>query len=60
MREGGLPRSLCLRVYVLPDVVTGGLEMGFENQPNRKSREKLTFSFGALGSALPGSASPIS
>ena len=60
MREGGLLQRLCLRAYVLHDVVAGGLEMGFENQPNRKSREKLAFSFGALGSALPGSASPIS
>ena len=50
MREGGLLQRLCLIAYVLYDVVAGGLEMGFENQPNRKSREKLAFSFGALGS----------
>ena len=43
MREGGLLQSLCLRASVLHDVVTGGLEMGFENQQEEQGKVGLLF-----------------
>lgn len=36
-------------------MATGALEMGFQNQPNRKNRGILVFSSGALRSGLPDS-----